>query len=162
MKIEYIDNDYSKSTFHSVYISTGLGASGMIISSSSTFHSVYISTSSSLVICAIFPDLHSTLFILVHVYMTMQFNNSTSTFHSVYISTSSARFWTDFFNNLHSTLFILVRFVGGYNNRYHCRSTFHSVYISTLLTNSAFWFANTSTFHSVYISTEPETGNRQR
>ena len=120
--------------------------------------------------------LHSTLFILVHSYVSFWFGIIYSTFHSVYISTKNITIpaWLNTYSTfhsvyistgfpahpilelstLHSTLFILVRYSNSRLASVTGSSTFHSVYISTFSGRNRHNLIIDSTFHSVYISTQ--------
>ena len=74
----------------------------------STFHSVYISTGLKLLCRICQAPLHSTLFILVLVQQCDAMPVIASTFHSVYISTVVIDYNYSTLESLHSTLFILV------------------------------------------------------
>ena len=75
------------STFHSVYINTRGQAGWNWKKVKSTFHSVYINTQDFRQSRLTYPDLHSTLFILILGIRELDSKLLVSTFHSVYINT---------------------------------------------------------------------------
>ena len=85
------------------------------------------------------PDLHSTMFLLIHTLLCHSFLSLCSfTFHNVSINTVMSTKGFLLILNLHSTMFLLIRKRGKGHEGKHISFTFHNVSINTFLKLNAY------------------------